>query len=765
MTDQRYTASKSPTRDRGAWAISFRHPARRDPRGKQGLKIRRGLGTPDEAEAQQLVDEMNVLLADASWHTIAKRSEAEKRFAPAIVRAFYDAIEPSATPNSRDLRNEAIRLLGPEDGYARVMLVGPTGAGKTSLLRHLIGTDPEKERFPSTSAARTTISDTEVICAVTEDYEAVVTFANEWSVHTNVQECVIAACSATWVQPALDDDKVAEKLLNHRDLRFRMSYILGQWGASGSESATSQDDGWNYAPVEEPPKPDPDDLELPPLFDRSAAHAVLAGFLQRVRTLTATTLDALKKDLREDFSSLSSDDETAQEWFEEKLQSQSDFDDLVNDIIDEIRARFDWLEPEELHRAPTGWPTSWRCQSTDRTGFIKAVRRFSSNHAPLYGTLLTPVVDGIRVRGPFFPRFSSTNEKMVFIDGEGLGHAKDSAAGVPIHITRRYADVDVILLVDSAKAPMLEGPTSLIRSVAASGHQKKLAIAFTHFDALRGQANLPDVKAQRSHVMSALNQTLVSLRQVVALPAVHAIEREADERAFVLGFLDRLLTAQNRGPVGEIMRLFDFCRRAIAPESAPAVRPVYDAVRVLFAIQAGTRDFHERWESILGFRRSAAVRTAHWAEVKALNRRVVLQVDDSEYKDLRPVADLMGRLSESISKFLASPDRWEPTTQDEAEKERAVAAVQQAVSTQLHRFVPEVLLAEPRPDWLAAFDFKGYGSTGRRARRIQAIYETAAPIPAEPLDPRAAEFLRAVRVLVYEAIDAAGGRLVSEVIG
>lgn len=56
-----------------------------------------------------------------------------------------------------------------------MILVGPTGAGKTSLLRHLIGTDPEKERFPSTSAARTTISDTEVICAVTEDYEAVVT--------------------------------------------------------------------------------------------------------------------------------------------------------------------------------------------------------------------------------------------------------------------------------------------------------------------------------------------------------------------------------------------------------------------------------------------------------------------------------------------------------------------------------------------------------------------------------------------------------------
>ena len=181
MPDHRYSASKSPTRDRRAWAISFRHPLRRDARGKQGLKIRRGLGTDDEAQAQRLVDEMNILLADASWHSIAKRGEAEKRFASVIVSAFYDAVE--ATPaRAWDIRNETLPLPGREEGYSTVMLVGSTGAGKTSLLRHLIGSDPDTDRFPSTSAARTTIADTEVICAESDEYEAVVTFANEWSV-------------------------------------------------------------------------------------------------------------------------------------------------------------------------------------------------------------------------------------------------------------------------------------------------------------------------------------------------------------------------------------------------------------------------------------------------------------------------------------------------------------------------------------------------------------------------------------------------------
>ena len=76
MSTQRYTASKSPTKDGTSWVMSFRHPLRKDPRGRQGRKVRRGLGTADEAKAQGLVDEMNALLGDAGWHSIARRTEA-----------------------------------------------------------------------------------------------------------------------------------------------------------------------------------------------------------------------------------------------------------------------------------------------------------------------------------------------------------------------------------------------------------------------------------------------------------------------------------------------------------------------------------------------------------------------------------------------------------------------------------------------------------------------------------------------------------------
>lgn len=125
--------------------MSFRHPLRKDPRGKQGRKVRRGLGTADEEKAQALIDQMNLLLGDVGWHSIARRPEAERRFDPLVVSAFYDDIETQAA-SSWEIRNQAVALPGREDGYARVMLVGTTGAGKTSLLRHLIGSHPERDR-------------------------------------------------------------------------------------------------------------------------------------------------------------------------------------------------------------------------------------------------------------------------------------------------------------------------------------------------------------------------------------------------------------------------------------------------------------------------------------------------------------------------------------------------------------------------------------------------------------------------------------------
>ena len=760
---RRYTASKTLTKGGTAWVMSFRHPLRTDDRGKQGRKVRRGLSTSNEDRAQALVDQTNEILGDETWHNAARRPEAERRFDPIVVRAFYDHIGPLST-NSWEVRNLALAVPTSADGYVRVLMVGTTGAGKTSLLRQLIGSHPNRDRFPSTSTSRTTISDIEVIASDDTPYRAVVTFFAEPTVRTNVHECVADACAALW--DSIRDERLAERLLTHRELRFRLGYIIGSWNQA-SGPGVKPDNDWSYDEPEnrgQGPALE-EDGALPNEADINEMQARLRSYLARIRTLAGEAKSQLRKDLVIDLNSLKeSDKEVAQQLFEEIVQDSPDFDQLVNDLMCQVRLRIERIGLGEVQTQANGWPLSWTYKSADRDQFIREVRRFSSNYAPAFGTLLTPLVDGIRIRGPFSPIFADSRADFVLIDGEGLGHVGDPAAGVASRITRRFSEVDVILLVDSAKSPMLEAPVSVLRAVVASGFQKKLVFAFTHFDLMRGQVNLPSFQARRAHVVSALRQKLNALREVVGLPAVRRIERELDRRCFMLGYLDRPLKKKHRGPVQEILRLIEFCERAIVPAEAAEVCPVYDTAGLVLAIQAAAKDFHTRWNAIL-FTGSGSVRKAHWSEVKALNRRVVLDMDGREYKDLKPVADLVARLSESITKFLDEPLRWQPRTPTEAVADEALSRVQRAVFSQLHAFVERKLIHVPFRNWIEAFRYRGRGSTFSRANDIRMIYEKSAPIPGPALDTRSEQFLREVRLLLHKAVIEGGGKLVSDVLG
>ncbi|MCG3202374.1 MAG: hypothetical protein NFCOHLIN_02256 [Gammaproteobacteria bacterium] len=232
----------------------------------------------------------------------------------------------------------------------------------------------------------------------------------------------------------------------------------------------------------------------------------------------------------------------------------------------------------------------------------------------------------------------------------------------------------------------------------------------------------------------------------------------------MLGFLNRPLTEKQRGPVSELLKLMDFCEAAIMPADVAEVCPVYDTAGLVLAIQAAAAEFHARWNAIL-FTGSSTVRKAHWAEVKAMNRRVVLDINEGEYKDLKPVADLVARLSESITKFLDKPIRWQPRAPSEPEADAALSQVQRAVFARLHGYVEQKLLRVPRRDWMRAFDYRGRGSTYDRASVIRMIYENSAPVPGPALDAHSEEFLREVRVILHDAIREGGGELVSDVLG
>lgn len=749
-----YTASKSLPPGRQVWTMSFRHPVRKDPKGKFGLKVRRSLGTASENEADHLISQMNKLLADTSLHSLAKQREAERRFDAIIVSAFYDPIE-SPTADPATIRDAEIQL--PKHGVPKVLLTGATGSGKTSLLRHLIGSDPRTDRFPSTSTARTTTSVIEVVVAPeSPTFKAVVNFHSQWETTTSVAECVANACLAALYD--LPDEKIADKLLHHQDQVFRLNYILGSFS-----HADSSDNEWNYEGETDAEDAEDQGLEpsVPP-DEQAKLQSVLAGFLGRIRALAKTARKKTETDLGIKFANLEpTNTGLAEEYFYDVVEEQPEFDELVDDILDEVLRRFEQLPPGDRSNKPNGWPESWvcGCDVRERAEFMRRVRWFSSNYAPAFGRLVTPLVQGIRVRGPFKPHFGVESTELVFIDGQGFGHTPESTASVSTQVTKRYADVDAILLVDNAMQSMLAGSVSILRSVLASGHQRKLILAFTHADQVSGP-NLPDFSSRRAHVLRSAVGALGALRIVLGTSLVDEFERDLDNRSFMLGWLDKPLTTKSKGPTREMENLLTFCRDSILPEIPTEAVPVYEPTGLLFAAQSADGQFQELWKARLGFIVLENVQKKAWQTIKALNKRVALSIDNQEYSDLRPVAELVARLSESIGRFLDSPATWHGP-KDAKQRQAAIDGVRRRVFAALHPFVESRLLTNPLPEWLRGFGYAGSGSTSSRAQVIKEIVVGAAPVPNEAMGREIAAFLAQLRTLVFEAIRESGGFLTS----
>src|SRR5713101_2382093 len=97
VMDRVYTASFSQSQGREGWSVIFRHPVRADrATGRPGLRVRRGLGTKDRAEAELLVGEMNEILQDPSLWVASARQSAAYRFHQRVVEIFYHDLAPEA---------------------------------------------------------------------------------------------------------------------------------------------------------------------------------------------------------------------------------------------------------------------------------------------------------------------------------------------------------------------------------------------------------------------------------------------------------------------------------------------------------------------------------------------------------------------------------------------------------------------------------------------------------------------------------------------
>ena len=141
-----FHATKNRSQSRAGWCAIFFHPLRRGRDGKP-LRVRRGLATRDDGEADRRIEQLNGLLSDQTYWSPSARARAEREVDIEVVRAFYDGLDIELVDGWKS-RDAVIELPDKTDGYTRVLVLGSTGAGKTTFVRQLIGSDPVQDRFP-----------------------------------------------------------------------------------------------------------------------------------------------------------------------------------------------------------------------------------------------------------------------------------------------------------------------------------------------------------------------------------------------------------------------------------------------------------------------------------------------------------------------------------------------------------------------------------------------------------------------------------------
>ena len=757
MTTRIYKATKTRS-NRPGWSVTFNHPRRSDARGKFGLKVRRGLGTTDDTEADQLVEQINMLLADESWWNLDRQADAARQFNSIVVAAFFDGIEVGKA-KSKDRREAIIPLPTPQDGYARVMLAGTTGAGKTTLLRQLIGSDHKNDRFPSTSTAKTTTADIEIILAPSS-FQAVVTFMTEHEVRCAVDECLEDACFS--VIRGAEDGVIAGELLEHREQRFRLSYILGAWQQRHPKQGAEQDVDFMFADEGAEVEALSDD-EIVGNDEIADNNERLVEYVGRIKMVAAE----VRKDIsarRGDFSDMDNANQR-DEWredFTDVLYNNQDFGRLSLDIMDAIAERFALFEEGgagDFERDATGWPTLWYHDEKDRDAFLKQARWFSGNHDQQFGRLLTPLVDGLRVSGPFQPaalELQDDDRKLVLLDGEGLGHSAKEASSPSTKVTERFPEADMILLVDNAQSPMQAASLEFLRSVGNSGHSHKIAVAFTHFDQVQGD-NLSTPAQKINHVQASTGNAIASLRESsMAASVAEMLEEQLKDNAFYLGGLNRATASIPRGFILQMRNLLERMQRSAEPTATIEVAPIYNIVRLELALRDASDGFKNPWRGRLGLSYYEGIRKEHWGRVRALCRRVANRWDN-EYNGLRPAADLIRQLQDSISLWLDSPAGWTRNPEDESEERTAINAIRNQVFIDIHALAERRLIVAQRSGWQAALEERGTGSSYRRADRMDRIYDEAAPSVSSVPDARAQQFLDEVIQIVCDAVVNAGG--------
>lgn len=338
----------------------------------------------------------------------------------------------------------------------RLYLLGDTGAGKTTIIRKILGT--EKSKFPTTRQTRTTVAPTEYVIQDSHEFDITVVLKLLSEVEGYVDEILKEAI--TKYQKDKAKDKIVKNLKQTSDQRFRLYYLLSK---EFSDKIAEQI------------------IEFAPMLDEQVAEYQKA--FPEDQEETGIFVDLALDALNDNYASISS-----------------------NIIAEVQRMSANTCEGQQLDSSGKVYKYS----NTNQEHFISKCKEILSSEV----NSISPLIEYARIRGSMSAPWINSGTEVVIIDGEGIGHDAKEVGQLSSRHYDYFYQSDAILLIEESKKPFVAGGKSALKSIFKRGYREKLLVLFTKLDEVElYDEDDPTNEDKIEEVKDGLTNVLASLKE------------------------------------------------------------------------------------------------------------------------------------------------------------------------------------------------------------------------------------------------------------
>ena len=333
-------------------------------------------------------------------------------------------------------------------GVKKVYLLGSTGAGKTSLVRNILGTN--KYSFPTSTQTKTTIAPTEYIVKKNLAFKTTILLKEKNEVYDSIELLVDEAIKKAWDNSKINKNNLEDiryKLEESADGRFRLKQMV-------TENILKEK------------AQDIKDKILPLIQEHDDNESLLDNI--DIKTIKNNIIKDFFEDIENTFEKLNIDN---YKLFNEKPL-----------IIDNIKEKED---------------------------FILRNKELLKNE---FGSLVLLVeytrIEGEGLLADWLP----DDLEFVLIDGEGIGHSlSEKRDTLSVRHYDFFDYCNQVLLVGKALEPFIAGGQGAIESIYINGYKDKLKLIFSKTDEITNSDKTGFFRRQLSNLEDALEKQKISL--------------------------------------------------------------------------------------------------------------------------------------------------------------------------------------------------------------------------------------------------------------